>query len=106
MTSTTPSALTVTVAVLSRTARTGEVQGVEVRVTDARGRPVDGATGRFVVHYDHGDRGFDLPPTDRSGRATRTFTVEEVRSGSEVTIDVTVQSGSDSASGRTGWTAR
>ena len=77
-----------------------------MRVTDAGGKPVPGATGGFVIHYRHGDRSVTLPATDGSGRATQTFTVEQADAGSEVLIDVTVQKGSDSAAARTGWTPR
>jgi hypothetical protein len=88
--STKPPAHLDAVADLSRTAAVGSTVsgGIVVKVTDADGRPVQGATVAFTVTIGNGSTNPRVASTDATGQATAAWTLGTIVGGNEVTAAV------------------
>lgn len=75
---------------LSRSATVAAVltDGIAVKVTDAKGRPVQGATVAFAVTMGNGSTSPRLGTTDANGQATTTWTLGTIAGVNEVTASV------------------
>src|SRR5436305_1304905 len=78
------------VAELSRTAAVGSsiADGIVVKVTDAGGRPVQGATVALAVTLGNGSTNPRLAATDAKGQATAAWTLGTIVGANEVTATV------------------
>src|SRR5436190_3181353 len=78
------------VADLSRTATVGTpvTGGIVVKVTDAGGRPVQGATVALAVTLGNGSTSPRLATSDAKGQATATWTLGTIMGANEVTATV------------------
>jgi hypothetical protein len=88
--STQPPASIVPVSDLNRTSAVGSPvgSGIVVRVSDAAGRPVQGANVAFAVTLGNGSTNPRIAVTDASGQATTAWTLGTVLGPNEVTATV------------------
>ena len=89
--STEPPAKIEPVSDLSRSATVGTTvtAGLVVKVSDASGRPVQGAAVGYVVTAGNGKTNPPIATTDANGQATTTWTLGTVAGANEVTATVT-----------------